>query len=793
LADPDKESEITGSSLPDGTDQVGYVNISPESRRRYLNYALSVIQARALPDVRDGLKPVQRRILFVMYVGLGLTADAKHRKCAKICGDTVGSYHPHGEGSVYDALCRMAQDFSLRYHLVDGQGNFGSIMGLPPAAMRYPEARLRLIAEDLMNELRFDTVDMRPTYDTVTTEPTVLPARFPNLLVNGTSGIAVGMATNIPPHNLAEAIKACVFLIDNRDQDVKVAQLTKFIKGPDFPLGGRIVTDRKSLQEMYEEGRGSVKVRGEWKFDVEKKKELKDRLVVYSIPYGVETGPLMQEIGNVVSSRKLPQLLDCSEQSDKHGIRIVLDIKPGADPDAVMAYLYKHTPLEQNFAYNSTCLVPDVHGTMVPARLPLTDLLKHFLDFRFKTVKRRFEFQLRQLERRIHILEGFEIIFNGLDKALKLIRQSSGKADAAARLMAAFPLDAEQTEAILELALYRISSLEIDKIVKELKEKRAEAAKIRAILASEKKLWDIVKAELEEIGQKFGDKRRTIIGSAEEIVEFDPAAYIVKENTNVVLTRDGWIKRVGRLASVEGTRVRDGDTVHNVLPASTLDSVVYFASDGVAYTQPIEQIQVTAGYGEPLSKFYRLGDGINVVASLTTDPRFTPADMPAEGEAAPGPYLLVATLHGHVMRIPLGPFRTPSTKVGRKFCRLEAGDKVVDVQLIREATSVFLASQQARILHFAISEIPILSGAGKGVRGMKLEKDDSILGFDQMTRPSDCLRVTTTADKELTFGQLKYALVGRGAKGVKTSHRSDFLSIQRPPIELVDWSKIEGE
>jgi DNA gyrase subunit A len=789
----DADNQIAGQSLPDGVDQLGYVNISPESKRRYLNYALSVIQARALPDVRDGLKPVQRRILFVMFDRLGLTADSKHRKCSKIVGDTTGSFHPHGDSSVYDALCRMAQDFSLRYHLVDGQGNFGSIMGLPAAAMRYPEARLRAIAEDLMNELRYETVDMRPTYDATDSEPTVLPARFPNLIVNGTSGIAVGMATNIPPHNLSESIKACLFLIENRDQDVKVAQLTKFIKGPDFPLGGRIVTDRKSLQDVYETGRGSIKVRGEWKFDVEKKKELKERLVVYSIPYGVETGPLMQEIGDVVASRKLPQLIDCSEQSDDRGIRIVLDIKPGADPDAVMAYLYKHTPLEQNFAYNSTCLVPDVHGALIPARLSLLEMLKHFLDFRLKTIRRRFEYQLRQLERRIHILEGFEIIFNGLDKALKLIRQSTGKADAATRLMAAFPLDAEQTDAILDLALYRISSLEIDKIVKELKEKRAEAAKIRSILASEKKLWDFVKTELEELDQKFGDKRRTIIGSAEEIVEFNAAAYIVKENTNVVLTRDGWIKRVGRLASVEGTRVREGDEVQNVLPASTLDNIVYFASDGVAYTQPIEQIQVTAGYGEPLSKFYRLGDGVNVVGSLTTDPRFTPAETAAEGESGPGPYLLIATLHGQVMRLPLGPLRTPSTKAGRKFCRLEEGDKVVEVQLISDATSVFIASQQARILHFSMSEIPILSGAGKGVRGMKLEAGDRILGIAQMTRPSDCLRVMTTADKELTFGQLKYSLTARGGKGIKTSHRSDFASLQRPPIELVDWAKMEEE
>ncbi|MDB5337870.1 MAG: topoisomerase 4 subunit, partial [Planctomycetaceae bacterium] len=275
--------------------------------------------------------------------------------------------------------------------------------------------------------------------------------------------------------------------------------------------------------------------------------------------------------------------------------------------------------------------------------------------------------------------------------------------------------------------------------------------------------------------------------------EFDATAYIVKENTNVVLTRESWIKRVGRLASVEGTRVREGDEVLNVLPGSTLDNVVYFSSDGMAFTQPIEQIPISSGYGEPLSKHFRMGDGVTIVGSVSTDARFTPAETAAEGEASNGPYLLVATLLGQIMRIPLGPFRTPSTKVGRKFCRLETGDRVVEVQLIREATSVFLASQQARILHFSLDEVPILSGAGKGVRGMKLEPKDHILGMAQMTRPSDCLRVITSAEKELTFGQLKYVLTSRGGRGIKTSHRSNFVSIQRPPIELIDWAQIEAE
>ncbi len=774
-------------------ENIEYVSLSDESRRRYLNYALSVITARALPDVRDGLKPVQRRILYVMYEELGLTSDAKYRKCMKICGDTTGNYHPHGDASVYDALCRMVQDFSLRYPLIDGWGNFGSVMGLPAAAARYPEARLKPLAEELMSELRYETVDMRQNYDATKQEPIVLPARFPHLLVNGIQGIAVGMATSIPPHHLGEVVKACLHLIENSQSEVTVAQLLKFIKGPDFPLGGRIVTDRKEIRTMYEEGKGSVKVRAEWtKEERARKDAVREQIVITSIPYGVETGPLMVDLQGIVAGRKLPQLLEASDQSDgDHGIRLVLEIKPGSDPEAVMAYLFKHTSLEQNFSYNATCLVPDQHGVMVPRRINLVEMLQHFLDFRFITVRRRFEYQLRQLEKRIHILEGLRIVFDGLDKALKLIRVSQGRQDAAQKLLKAFPLDQIQVDAILEMQLYKISQLEIDRIMEELKEKKSQAEQIRSVLGSDRKLWSNVKKELEELGEQYADKRRTSIGSSEEISEFDPQAYIVRENTNVVLTRDGWVKRVGRLANVESTRVREGDEVLEVIPGSTLDHVIFFSSEGVAYTFPMDQIPPSSGYGEPLSKHVRLGDGAQLVAALSTDPRFVPEDHKVRGEEAPGPYLVVATQAGQVLRIPLSPFRSPSTRSGRKFCKLGTGDKVIGVQLVREATSIFLASREARILHFAIKEIPILNGAGKGVRGMKLEAKDALLGFAQMQRPSDCLRVMTSAEKTLTFGQMKYQMTSRGGRGIRTSHRSNFLQIIRPEIQLVDWTQME--
>ena len=789
MAKSKKSSENSNRDITE-SDRIQYVSLSDETRRRYLNYAVSVIQSRALPDVRDGLKPVQRRILYVMYNDLRLTHDAKPRKCAKITGDTTGNYHPHGDSSVYDALVRMAQDFTLREPLVDGQGNFGSIIGLPAAAARYTEARLSPIASHLMSELRYQTVEMRDSYDGSRKEATVLPARYPNLLVNGTQGIAVGMATNIPPHNLGEVIKACLMLIEN--PQASVAQLMKHIKGPDFPLGGRIVTDRRELRKTYESGRGAIKVRAEWKPDKLQRKKQNRNIVITSVPYGVETGPLMTILGDITDSKKLPQLISVADESSEElGMRIVLELKQASDAETVMAYLYKHTPLEQNFNYNATCLIPDEHDNLVPAQLSLQEILNQFLKFRLITVTRRIEFLLAQLEKRIHILEGFEIIFNGLDKAIRIIRRSQGKADAANRLMKAFPIDPVQTDAILEIALYRISELEIDRVIEELKEKRAEAKRLRTLLASKKKLWKLVGTELREIGEEFGNRRRTGIGSSDEIAEFDPQAYIVKENTNVVVTRDGWIKRVGRIQAVEKLRTREGDAVIEVLPASTLDHIVFFASDGTSYTLPVQSIPASTGYGEPLSKHARLKDGVQIVSAITTDPRFTPPDDPAEGES-PEPYLQIATEFGQVSSISFSHFRQPSTKSGRKYCRLADGDRVVFVQLIGEHETMFLASRKARIIHFALDDVPLLTNPGRGVKGIKLEKNDQVIGAVLLGRPSDCLRVINANGKQLTFGQAKYGVTSRGGKGHKTSQRTGFREVLRPKIELVDWSSLES-
>jgi DNA gyrase subunit A len=776
-------------------------SLAEETKRRYLTYAMSVIMSRALPDVRDGLKPVQRRLLYTMYDDLHLRAGEKHRKCATIVGALIGSYHPHSDTAAYDALVRMAQSWVMRAMLVDGQGNFGSVDGDPPAHYRYTEARLTVIAERLLSELRQTSlteqeitaerntpIRLRPNFDNSKTEPAVLPAQFPNLLVNGGAGVAVGLATNIPPHNLGEVVRACVHLIEN--PEATTAQLLDRVKGPDFPLGGKVVTDRATLRQIYEEGTGSIKIQAEWETEKRGKTEF---IIVTSIPYCVDKGKLENDIGAIVESRKLPQLLGVTnESSEKAGLRIALEVKAGTDPNLVMAYLYKHTSLQESFAYNLTCLVPGEDGALRPERLGLKAILRHFLDFRFATVRRRFEHDLEKLRERIHILEGFRIIFDALDKALKLIRESEGKKDAAEKLIKVFKIDEIQATAVLDAQLYKIAQMEIQQILDELKEKTVQAAKIEAILASNKKLWGVVKEELTELGEKFKERRRTAMASGEDTPEFNEEAYIVRENTNVVLTRDGWIKRVGRLASVEGTRVREGDEVIAVVPGSTLDHVVFFADDGTACTMRMNEVPATAGYGEPLAKFFKLADQVKVVAAVTTDPRFTPPEAePANGE--PPPYVLVVTAQGQTLRMPLAPFRIESTKVGRRYVKLNDGDRVVMATIPDKEESIYLASQNGHVIQFKIDDVNVLSGVGKGVMGIKLEEGDVCLGGALMGGRFDKFTLETSGGKTMEFGRLKYEVTARGGKGFEAVKRTQFVRVVPPPIELVDWDRVEGK
>ena len=637
-------------------------------------------------------------------------------------------------------------------------------------------------------------MDTRDNYSGNKQEPVVLPAQYPNLLVNGTYGIAVGLATSLPPHNLGEVLRACVYLIDT--PDATVAQLMEKVKGPDFPLGGKILADKSALRRIYEDGRGTVKVQGEWK--VEELAKGKQQIVITSIPYGVDKGKLENDIGVIIDAKKVPQLLGQSnETNDKDGLRIALEVKPGTDPGMVMAYLFKHTELQTSVSFNVTALVPADDGkTMVPRdALSLKDLLRHFLDFRLVTVRRRFEYQLRVLRRRIHLLEGFAAIFNGLDKAIKIIRASGGKPDAAEKLMAEFGLDDEQVTAILDSQLYKIAQLEIQKILDELKEKAKEADRLETLLKSEKRLWGVVKDELEKLGDAdFVVRRKTRMASDEDVLEFNEEAYIVRENTNVVLTRDGWVKRVGRLASVESTRVRDGDEVTAVAPASTLDTVIFFADDGAAYTMRVNEVPATSGHGEPVTKFFRFADGVKVVAAVTTDKRFTPEDREAKGNDASGPLLLVVTSAGYVYRLPLTAYRPESTKAGRRYAKLEPGDKVVFVKLLTDEESVMLATAAGRLIHFKIDEVNVLAGVGKGVIGIKLDEGDACIGgyavggsrFDKMT-------VETESGKAQEFGRAATKLQERGGKGDKPGARTKFTRVVPPPLELVNWDEVEGK
>src|SRR2546429_276646 len=578
-----------------GPQDADAVPLHEAAQSRYLNYALSVITSRALPDVRDGLKPVQRRILYTMWQQ-NLTADVKHRKCAKVVGDVMGNYHPHGDAALYETLVRMAQPFSLRYPLVDGSGNFGSLDGDSAAAMRYTECRLARISDELLTEIDQTTVHFRPNYDGTKTEPVVLPSRMPNLLINGATGIAVGMATNVPPHNLTEVCTALVKLLDN--DEIGNAQLCRYVKGPDFPTGGQILNSQDELKQIYKTGSGGIRLRGTW--DIGPETRSTKTMYIDSIPYTVNKAQLVERIGEIVLQRKLPQLVDVKDLSTED-VRIAIEMKKDADEKMIMAYLFKHTALQINFAVNLTCLIPTENPEVGrPERLDLKQILWHFLHFRLEVVTRRLEHELAALKKRIHILEGFETVFDALDEIIRMIRKSDGKADAADRIMKRFELDADQTDAILELKIYRLARLEILIIRSELEEKRKRARQIGGLLKDEEGRWKLVRAELDEVSSKYGDKRRTSIAGDSGEPEYSADDFIVDEDNVVIVSRDGWVKRQREVKDLSTTRLREGDQAMAVCSGSTRASVVFFSNFGAAYTSKIIEVPASTGYGEPI-------------------------------------------------------------------------------------------------------------------------------------------------------------------------------------------------
>jgi DNA gyrase subunit A len=760
------------------------VALHEAAQARYLNYALSVITARALPDVRDGLKPVQRRILYTMWQQ-SLTADAKHRKCAKVVGDVMGNYHPHGDAAIYETLVRMAQPFSLRYPLVDGSGNFGSLDGDAAAAMRYTECRLARLSDEVLEEIDQDTVHFRPNYDGTKNEPVVLPARLPNLLVNGATGIAVGMATSIPPHNLGEVCTALLKLAEN--PDLSTAQLCRWVKGPDFPTGGHILNTAEELKDMYKAGSGAVRLRATW--EVGQATRAGQVIHVTSVPYTVNKAALVERIAEIVVGRRLPPLVDVKDISTDD-VRIELVIKRDADPKMVMAYLFKHTPLQTNVPVNLTCLIPTENPEVGrPERCELKTILWHFLHFRLEVVTARLEHELEALRRRIHILEGFEKVFDALDEILRIIRKSDGKQDAAAKIMKRFELDAAQTDAILELKIYRLARLEILLITNELADKRKRARQIRGLLADEESRWALVREELTEIQQTYGtskiDPRRTRIEASETEVEYSAHDFIVEEDNVVILTRDGWVKRQKEVKDLATTRLREGDQVMTVLAGSTRATAVFFTNFGVAYTARIVDVPASTGYGEPIQRLFKFRDGERVVGAIGLDPRTTPDIVPAAESQPAATHAVAVSTDGYALRFNLDAFVEPSTRAGRRYARPADAAEVVGVAAITGAETMIVATRDARAVLCAIEEINHLSGPGRGVILIKLTTDeDRVLGFVASRGDRDLMVVETSRGAEQTISTAKYEVTGRGGKGRELLQRGQFVRVIPAPAEI---------
>jgi DNA gyrase subunit A len=787
-----------GSTAPPGGEEGA--SLHDIAQARYLNYALSVITSRALPDVRDGLKPVQRRIIYTMWIN-GPRPDAKHRKCANVVGAVMGDYHPHGDSSIYEALVRMAQPFAMRATLVDGSGNFGSMDGDPAAAMRYTECRLTPIAAEMISEIGLGTVPFRANYDGTKQEPIVLPSKVPNLLLNGTTGIAVGMATNIPPHNLGEVCNALLKVLD--DPEIKEYQLVAndAIKGPDFPTGAQVLNTRDELREIYKTGQGAIRMRATW----EKAAATRAAQVVYitSIPYAVNKAELVEAIAQIVINRKMPLLLDVKDISTDD-VRIELQLKRDAETDKVMAYLFKHTLLQTNFNVNMTCLVPtDNPNVCGPERLGLKAILWHFLHFRLDVVTKRLTHELAQLMKRIHTLEGFAFAFDILDDLIKIIRASDGKADAAKRILAKYGvaphgprkpkddgLDPEQVDDILELKLYRLARLEINLIREELAERNKRAKEIRRLLDEEEATgrWGIVRNEIEELARTYGkepkNKRRTLIEQADE-AEYSAEDFIVAEDNHVLVTADGWVKRQKEI-NPETTRLREGDRILSLVAGSTRATIAFFSNFGTAYTARIIDIPATTGYGEPIQKLFKLKDGERIIAAYSLDDRIVPLKATAVDEkkpdAAPKTHGLAVTSDGYALRFGLDNFRDVSTKAGRRYARPSDGAEVTFAGVIGGSETIIAASQVRRVMVCRTDEINFLSGAGKGVLLIKLEKGDKLLAAITATDDRDTLTVKTSMGGEQRLNTGRYKVTGRGGRGHEFVSRGQIVEVIHTPV-----------
>lgn len=757
------------------------VELAEVTEDRYRTYALSVITARALPDVRDGLKPVQRRILVAMW-RKGLRPGGRFAKCAKVVGDVMGAYHPHGDSAIYEALVRLAQPFASRVPLVEGSGNFGSLDGDPPAAMRYTECRLPPVSEDILGDLASNTVDERPTYDGARTEPVVLPTRLPLLLVNGSSGIAVGVATQIPPHRPVEVLDALIALLD--DPELGDDGLAERLPGPDFPTGGEILDPPERVAAIYRRGRGSIRVRG--RVEEQGVRGRVRTIHITSVPYGVDKAQLVERLGALAADSSIPGLLGVSDLSTDD-VRIRLETRKDIPLDRIVALLSKRTPLLASVPVDLTCLRFVQSPGGAPERVGVRTLLTDFLDFRRDVVRRRLADERRRLEARLHLLDGFLLVFDALDRILEIVRASSGKADAARRIRQELPLDAVQTDAILELRVYRLARLEIQVLVEEARKRKARLAEVEKLLGSTRRIAAEVRRELVEIRDRFRTRgpRRTRFASAPASDDFVEEDLLPDEEATVVLTRDGWIRRQREVRELEKLRLRDGDRVLAVEPGNTRAPVALFSSFGTAFTTQIAHVPASTGYGDPVQTLFALRDGERIVSLLSLDPR-------ALGRAGRGraPEQAVAvTRSGQALRFRLASFRAASKRPGRRYARLREDDSILGVALTNGEDTLTLVTEKGRVLLVDVEEINLLRGPGFGVRAIRLGVGDRVLGFS-ISVGKDLLTVKTTGGQLRNLqrgeekGQFRIGTRGRAGKWVVKAGFAEVVGALVPPEPL---------
>ncbi len=739
--------------------KVSETDFAREMRTSFLEYSMSVIVARALPDVRDGLKPVHRRILYAMSES-GITPNKPHVKCARPVGDCMGKYHPHGDAAIYDTLVRLAQDFSMRVPLIDGHGNFGSIDGDSAAAMRYTEARLNKPAMELLADLEKETVDWQPNYDESMQEPKVLPARFPNLLVNGSAGIAVGMATNIPPHNLGEAIDATIAVMEN--PDISLDELLQIMPGPDFPTGATIM-GRAGIREAYETGHGSITIRA--KAHVEKSTSGRNRIVVTEIPYQVNKAKLIEKIADLVKQKTVTEISGLNDESDRKGMRIVIDLKRGEEPQVVLNKLYKHTQLQTGFGINNLALVNGV-----PHILSLKDMLYNYIDHQVDVIQRRTRYELRKAEERAHILEGLVIALDNIDEVISIIRSSRDDAEARAKLIERFGLSEVQSNHILEMRLRRLTGLEREKIETELAELREKIAYYKRVLGDENLVKEIIRDEMLEIRRRYGDKRRTEI--ADEARDLDIEDLIADEDMVVTITRSGYIKRLPVATyrqqkrggkGMSGVKLKENDFVEQLFIASTHDYMLFFTSKGKVYRQKVHQIPLGSrqAKGTPVVNLLPIEDDEKVATVINT------RDFPADE------YLLFATAHGMVKKTAFDAYKNVRSN-GLIAINLRDADELIAVRRVAPGMKVMMVSSAGKAIRFDESEARPMGRDTTGVHGIRIDVKggDRVLGMEIAPDDSDLFVIT-----ERGYGKrtkvTEYTEHHRGGGGMSTIKMTD--------------------